>query len=98
MPRTWLISGANIPGFDAPVERMMELTPVSGTHIFTPIQWNADCVKPPHPNFYLDGNRIVPCTKGLTGCDGKPLDYKGPLVLKEYWNRMIGLWKRKNEA
>eukprot|EP00971_Amphidinium_carterae_P249208 4946774-Amphidinium_carterae.1 len=35
--------GTFIPGFDAPVERMMELTPASGTHVFTPIQWNADC-------------------------------------------------------
>eukprot|EP00971_Amphidinium_carterae_P221967 4406615-Amphidinium_carterae.1 len=46
--------GSCIPGFDAPVERMMELTPASGTHVFTPIQWNAECVKPPYPNFYLD--------------------------------------------
>eukprot|EP00971_Amphidinium_carterae_P038130 749481-Amphidinium_carterae.1 len=42
---------------------MMELTPASGTHVFTPIQWNAECVKPPYSNFYLDGNRMVPCTK-----------------------------------
>eukprot|EP00971_Amphidinium_carterae_P270608 5369517-Amphidinium_carterae.1 len=77
---------------------MMELTPASGTHVFTPIQWNAECVKPPYPNFYLDGNRITPCTQGLTGYDGMRLAYKGPLVFEEYWNRMIGLWKRKNEA
>eukprot|EP00971_Amphidinium_carterae_P087798 1737241-Amphidinium_carterae.1 len=24
------------------------------------------------------------------------MDYKGPLVEEEYWNRMIGLWKRRN--
>eukprot|EP00971_Amphidinium_carterae_P283772 5633860-Amphidinium_carterae.1 len=77
---------------------MMELTPASGTHVFTPIQWNAECVKPPYENFYLDGNRIVPCTRDLTGYDSIRLSYKGPFVFKEYWNRMIGLWKRKNEA
>eukprot|EP00971_Amphidinium_carterae_P126503 2506041-Amphidinium_carterae.1 len=77
---------------------MMELTPVSGTHVFTPIQWNAECVKLPYPNFYLDGNRIAPCTKGLTGYDEIRLVFKGPLVFEECWNRMIGLWKRKNEA
>eukprot|EP00971_Amphidinium_carterae_P089462 1770761-Amphidinium_carterae.1 len=89
---------ADIAGFEGPVERMMELTPASGTHVFTPIQWNAECVKPPYPNFYLDGSRIVPYTKGLTGYEGLRLSYKGPLVFEEYWNRMIGLWKRKNEA
>eukprot|EP00971_Amphidinium_carterae_P204503 4058175-Amphidinium_carterae.1 len=73
----YLPLGANIEGFDAPVEKMMELTPAS------------DCVKPPYPNFYLDGNRIVPCTQGLTGYDGMRLVYKGPLVFEEYWNRMI---------
>eukprot|EP00971_Amphidinium_carterae_P047869 942817-Amphidinium_carterae.2 len=26
------------------------------------------------------------------------MEYKGPMVFDEYWNRMIGLWKRKNEA
>eukprot|EP00971_Amphidinium_carterae_P138694 2748544-Amphidinium_carterae.1 len=81
--------GDNIPGFEAPVERMMELTPASGTHVFTPIQWNAECVTPPYPDFYLDGNRIVPHTKGLTGYEGIRLSYKGPLVFEEYWNRMI---------
>eukprot|EP00971_Amphidinium_carterae_P315309 6267052-Amphidinium_carterae.1 len=49
-----LIISANIAGFDDPVERMIELTPASGPHVFTPIQWNAECVKPSYPNFYLD--------------------------------------------
>eukprot|EP00971_Amphidinium_carterae_P091224 1805857-Amphidinium_carterae.3 len=49
---------SDILGFEEPVERMMELTPASGSHVFTPIQWNAECVKPPY-------NRIAPCTKGL---------------------------------
>eukprot|EP00971_Amphidinium_carterae_P135560 2685913-Amphidinium_carterae.1 len=26
------------------------------------------------------------------------MDYKGPMVEEEYWNRMIGLWKRRNES
>eukprot|EP00971_Amphidinium_carterae_P257682 5115092-Amphidinium_carterae.1 len=25
-------------------------------------------------------------------------NFKGPLVEEEYYNRMIGLWKRKNES
>eukprot|EP00971_Amphidinium_carterae_P104972 2078711-Amphidinium_carterae.2 len=90
--------GSTIEGFGSPVDRMMELTPASGTHVFVPIQWNAECFTPPYENFYLDGHRIVPCTQGLTGYDGLPLAYTGPLVFEEYWNRMIGLWKRKNEA
>eukprot|EP00971_Amphidinium_carterae_P238897 4742240-Amphidinium_carterae.3 len=90
--------GSNIEGFGAPVDKMMKLTPALGTHVFIPIQWNADCVTPPYPNFYLDGHRIVPCTQGLTGYDGLSLSYTGPMVFEEYWNRMIGLWKRKNEA
>eukprot|EP00971_Amphidinium_carterae_P170153 3371262-Amphidinium_carterae.1 len=52
--------GSNIEGFGAPVDRMMELKPASGTHVYIPIPWNADCVTPPYLNFYLDGHRIVP--------------------------------------
>eukprot|EP00971_Amphidinium_carterae_P098507 1948076-Amphidinium_carterae.1 len=36
--------------------------------------------------------------KGFTGYEGLSMDYKGSMVEEEYWNRMIGLWKRKNES
>eukprot|EP00971_Amphidinium_carterae_P351880 6492318-Amphidinium_carterae.3 len=26
------------------------------------------------------------------------MDYKGPMVEEEYWNGVIGLWKRRNET
>eukprot|EP00971_Amphidinium_carterae_P147371 2920344-Amphidinium_carterae.1 len=90
--------GSNIPGFNSPVDRMSELRPASGTHVFIPIPWNAECVTPPYANFYLDGHRVPPCNKGLTGYEFFALDYTGPMVFEEYWNRMIGLWKRRNEA
>eukprot|EP00971_Amphidinium_carterae_P067030 1327054-Amphidinium_carterae.2 len=39
---------------------------------------------------------MPPCNQGLTGYEFLPIDYKGPMVEEEYWNRMIGLWKRRN--
>eukprot|EP00971_Amphidinium_carterae_P014831 292745-Amphidinium_carterae.1 len=39
---------------------------------------------------------MPPCNQGLTGYEFLRMDYKGPLVEEEYWNRMIGLWKRRN--
>eukprot|EP00971_Amphidinium_carterae_P244077 4846504-Amphidinium_carterae.2 len=86
-----------IIGFDLPVSSMSDLVPPSNDHVFTPIQWNADCVKPPYEDFYLDGCRISPFRTGLTGYEGLPLSYKGPMVEEEYWNRMIALWKAKRE-
>eukprot|EP00971_Amphidinium_carterae_P199444 3958193-Amphidinium_carterae.1 len=77
---------------------MKELKPASGTHVYNPIPWTAECVMPPYPNFYLDGHRMPPCSKGFTGYEFLPLDYTGPMVEEEYWNRMIGLWKLENET
>eukprot|EP00971_Amphidinium_carterae_P138409 2742684-Amphidinium_carterae.1 len=89
----------DIIGFDLPVSSMSDLVPPSKDHVFIPIPWNAECVKPPYEDFYLDGRRIPPFNKGFTGYEGLPLNFKGrPLVEEEYYNRMIGLWKRKNEA
>eukprot|EP00971_Amphidinium_carterae_P194818 3865832-Amphidinium_carterae.1 len=33
---------------------------------------------------------------GLTGYENLSLDYKGPMVEEEYWNRMVALWKQRN--
>eukprot|EP00971_Amphidinium_carterae_P311578 6192714-Amphidinium_carterae.2 len=86
-----------IIGFDLPVSSMSDLVPPTNDHVFTPIQWNADCVTPPYEEFYLDGCRLSPFRAGLTGYEALPLSYKGPMVEEEYWNRMIALWKSKNE-
>eukprot|EP00971_Amphidinium_carterae_P261149 5181000-Amphidinium_carterae.1 len=34
-------------GFDLPVSSMSDLVPPSEDHVFIPIPWNAECVKPP---------------------------------------------------
>eukprot|EP00971_Amphidinium_carterae_P152256 3017731-Amphidinium_carterae.1 len=86
-----------IIGFELPVSSMSDLVPPSNDHVYIPIPWNANCVKPPYEDFYLDGCRIAPSRAGLTGYEGLPLSYKGPMVEEEYWNRMLGLWRRKNE-
>eukprot|EP00971_Amphidinium_carterae_P266582 5288372-Amphidinium_carterae.1 len=44
----------NIVGFDQPVNMMSDHTPPSGTHVYIPIPWIADYVKPPYEDFYLD--------------------------------------------
>eukprot|EP00971_Amphidinium_carterae_P141084 2795895-Amphidinium_carterae.1 len=70
----------DIIGFDLPVSSMSDLVPPSKDHVFIPILWNAECVKPPYEDFYLDGCRIPPFNKGFTGYEGLPLNFKGPLV------------------
>eukprot|EP00971_Amphidinium_carterae_P152194 3016718-Amphidinium_carterae.1 len=87
----------NIVGFDSPVNMMSEQTPPSGSHVYIPIPWIAECVQPPYEDFYLDGCRIPPYGTGLTGYETLPLSYKGPMVEEEYWNRMIALWRSKND-
>eukprot|EP00971_Amphidinium_carterae_P104973 2078712-Amphidinium_carterae.1 len=86
-----------IIGFDSPVSMMSDLAPPSGSHVYIPIPWDAECVKPPYEDF-LDGCRIPPLRTGLTGYDALPLSYKGPMVEEEYWNRMVALWRKKNDA
>eukprot|EP00971_Amphidinium_carterae_P191577 3801646-Amphidinium_carterae.1 len=86
-----------IIGFDTPVNSMSDLAPPSGSHIYIPIPWDAECVKPPYEDFYLDGCRISPFRTGLTGYEGLPLNHKGPMVEEEYWNRMIALWRTRND-
>eukprot|EP00971_Amphidinium_carterae_P163949 3250411-Amphidinium_carterae.1 len=76
---------------------MSEQAPPSGSHVYIPIPWIAECVKPPYEDFFLDGCRIPPYRTGLTGYEGLPLSYKGPMVEEEYWNRMIALWRLKND-
>eukprot|EP00971_Amphidinium_carterae_P188526 3742143-Amphidinium_carterae.1 len=87
----------NIVGFDGPVNQMSDQTPPSDDHVFTPILWISDYVQPPYEDFYLDGCRIPPYGTGLTGYETLPLSYKGPMVEEEYWNRMIALWRSKND-
>eukprot|EP00971_Amphidinium_carterae_P156999 3112060-Amphidinium_carterae.1 len=70
----------SIVGFDYPVTIMSELAQPSGSHVYIPIPWDAECVKPPYEDFYLDGCRIPPFRTGLTGYEGLPLSYKGPMV------------------
>eukprot|EP00971_Amphidinium_carterae_P172829 3425918-Amphidinium_carterae.3 len=91
---SYLPIGNNVIGFEMPVNNMSALRPASDN----PIPWNPECVQPPYENFYLDGCRFPPCNERFTGYEGLPMDYKGPMVEEEYWNRMIGLWKGRNEA
>eukprot|EP00971_Amphidinium_carterae_P142446 2821660-Amphidinium_carterae.1 len=70
----------NIVGFDYPVNMMSEQALPSGSHVYIPIPWIAECVKPPYQDFYLDGCRIPPFRTGFTGYEGLPLSYKGPMV------------------
>eukprot|EP00971_Amphidinium_carterae_P213433 4235779-Amphidinium_carterae.1 len=86
-----------IVGFDFPVNLMSDLAPPSRDHVYIPIPWDAECVKPPYEDYYLDGCRLAPFRTGLTGYEGLPLSYKGPMVEEEYWNRMIALWRSKND-
>eukprot|EP00971_Amphidinium_carterae_P179075 3551852-Amphidinium_carterae.1 len=53
-----------------PVNMMSELAQPSGSHVYIPIPWDAECVKPPYEDFYLDGCRIPPFRTGLTGYEG----------------------------
>eukprot|EP00971_Amphidinium_carterae_P122045 2416887-Amphidinium_carterae.1 len=68
-----------IIGFEQPVNMMSDHTPPSGSHVYIPIPWIADYVKPPYEDFYLDGCRIPPYGTGLTGYEGLPLSYKSPM-------------------
>eukprot|EP00971_Amphidinium_carterae_P082405 1629100-Amphidinium_carterae.1 len=76
---------------------MSDHTPPSGSHVYISIPWIADYVKPPYEDFYLDGCRILPYGTGLTGFEGLSLSYKASMVKEEYWNRMIALWRFKND-
>eukprot|EP00971_Amphidinium_carterae_P156583 3103876-Amphidinium_carterae.1 len=63
---------------------MSEQVPAQNNNVFIPIPWDPDCVQPPYENFYLDGCRIPPFEKGLTGYENLSLDYKGPMVEEEW--------------
>eukprot|EP00971_Amphidinium_carterae_P310030 6160620-Amphidinium_carterae.1 len=64
---------------------MSDHTPPSGSHVYIPIPWIADYVRPPYEDFYLDGCRIPPYGTSLTGYEGLHEATKVP-----WWKKNIG--------